>query len=108
WEGVLEIGSEFQALPIILTAVNIGSERRLLPMLKRLHNLYIETSYYTVHRGIENLVNNIGASRILFGSGMPYRDPGPALTALGYSLIGNEEKRMIAGGNLLRLLKGAA
>jgi hypothetical protein len=106
WDGIYEICTAYENLPVVLTSVNIGTDRRLIPMMKRLPNLYIETSYYTVHRGIEFLVTTVGAERVLFGTGLPLRAPGPALTALGYAMITDEEKRLIAGDNLRRLLLG--
>ncbi len=106
WDGLYKVGKAFPGLPIILPAINIGSDRMLIPLMHRLSNLYVETSYYTVHRGIELLVSAIGVERVLFGSGLPYRAPGPALTALGYSLVDDDIKKLIAGDNLRRLLKG--
>lgn len=106
WDGLYEIGKAYPDLPLILTCINIGSDRRLIPMMKHLPNLYVETSYYTVHRGIELLVSIVGAERVLIGTGLPQRAPGPALTALSYSIITNKQKMLIAGDNLRRLLNG--
>ena len=106
WDGIVEIGTAYPDLPLILTSVNISSDRRLIPLMKHFPNVYVETSYYTVHRGIELLVSAVGPERILFGSGLPQRAPGPALTALSYSLITDEEKKLVAGDNLRRLLNG--
>jgi hypothetical protein len=36
---------------------------------------------------------------------MPYRNPGPAITALMYSHISAEERALVGGGNLRRLLE---
>jgi hypothetical protein len=104
WDGLYEIGCAFPDLPLIITSNNIGSNRRLVPLMKRLPNLYVETSYYSVHRGIEFLASEVGADRILFGTGLPFRAAGPALTALTYSMISEEEKQLVAGDNLRRLL----
>ena len=46
---------------MILPAINIGSDRILIPLMQRLPNLYVDTSYYTVHRGIELLDSAVGA-----------------------------------------------
>ena len=81
-----------------------GSNRRLFPLLEQYPNLYIETSYYVVHRGIELICRHFGAERLLFGTGLPQRAPGPAITALSYSQISDQERALIASGNLRRLL----
>jgi predicted TIM-barrel fold metal-dependent hydrolase len=104
WDGLYEVGRTYPVLPIILTSINIGSNRQLIPLMYQLPNLYVETSYYTVHRGIELLDTTVGFDRILFGSGLPLRAPGPALTALNYSLIDDYKKKLVAGDNLRRLL----
>jgi predicted TIM-barrel fold metal-dependent hydrolase len=105
WEGLLEIGVTYPDLPIIITNVNISSNRRLIPLMQQIPNLFVETSYYTVHRGIELLVSTVGPERIVFGSGLPNRAPGPALSALTYSNISEKHKQLIASGNLKRLLQ---
>lgn len=105
WNGLFDVGKAYPHLPIIITKINIGSDRHLLPLMQQLPNLYVETSYYTVHRGIELIVSKVGPQRILFGTGLPLRAPGPALTALQYSLINDKDKGLVAGDNLRRLIE---
>jgi hypothetical protein len=105
WGGLLEIGQSFPDLPLILVRANIGSDRQLFPLLEQLPNLHIETSYYTVHRGIELICRQFGARRAFFGTSMPYRNPGPAITALMYARISATERALVGGGNLRRLLE---
>ena len=76
----------------------------LLPLLKECPNLHVEVSYFTAHRGVEYLTQNIGAERIIFGSGLPWGPPGPGKVAVNYAAISDEERRLIAGDNLRRLL----
>lgn len=106
FDGLHEVCGAFPDLPLVLVRPNIGTDRRLYPLLRRHANLYVETSYYTIHRGIEQLCATFGPERVLFGTGMPYRDPGPAITALAYSLIDDVARALVAGGNLRRLLNG--
>jgi predicted TIM-barrel fold metal-dependent hydrolase len=104
WEGLIEVCITFPALPVVLVRASIGSNRRLFPAMERCPNLLVETSYYTVHRGIELVVSTFGAERLLFGTGFPLRAPGPAITALAYSLVSDDDRARIAGGNLRALL----
>jgi predicted TIM-barrel fold metal-dependent hydrolase len=106
WDGVHDVCSAFPELPIVLVRANIGSNRRLFPLIERCPNLRIDTSYYTVHRGIEVATRMFGAQRLIFGTGFPMRPPGPAITGLTYSLINDEERALIGGGNLRALLAG--
>jgi hypothetical protein len=106
FDGIHEVCAALPSLPIVLVRPNIGSDRWLFPLLRQHPNLYIETSYYTVHRGIELVCETFGPERILFGTGLPHRAPGPSVTALAYSLIDEEARALVAGGNLARLLAG--
>jgi predicted TIM-barrel fold metal-dependent hydrolase len=106
FDGLADVCDAFPSLPVILVRPNIGSDRRLYPLLARYSNLHIETSYYTVHRGIERLCERCGAARVLFGTGLPDRAPGPAIAALAYSLVDDEARALVGGGNLQRLLEG--
>ncbi len=105
--GIHEVCEAFPELPIVLVRPNIGSDRRLFALLRQHANLHFETSYYTVHRGIELVCETFGPERVLFGTGLPHRAPGPPITALAYSLIDEDARALVAGGNLSRLLAGA-
>jgi hypothetical protein len=105
WDGLYEVCAAFPALPLVLVRPDIASNRRLFALMERFANLYIETSYYTVHRGIEVVCRQFGPGRILFGTGLPLRAPGPAITALRYSLIDDEARALVGGANLRRLLE---
>jgi hypothetical protein len=105
WEGLVEVCTTFADLPVILVRAGIGGNRRLFPAMERCPNLLIETSYYTVHRGIELVAATFGAERLLFGTGFPTRAPGPAVTALAYALVSDADRTRIAAGNLRALLK---
>ena len=105
-DGLKEVLTVFPHVPFVLVRPDIGSNRRLFSLMQHFYNLYVETSYYTVHRGIELLCNEFGANRVLFGSGLPLRAAGPSITALMYALISPEEKRLVAFQNINRLLQG--
>jgi hypothetical protein len=106
WEGLVEVCTTYPALPVVLVRASIGSNRRLFPAMERCPNLLIETSYYTVHRGLGLVAATFGADRLLFGSGFPTRAPGPAITALAYALVSKADRARIAAGNLRELLQG--
>jgi hypothetical protein len=104
FEGLHEVCGAFPALPVVLVKPNIGTDRRVYALMAQHPNLHVETSYYTVHRGIERLCETFGPRRVLFGTGLPHRAAGPAITALAYSLIDDTARALLAGGNLVRLL----
>ena len=95
-------------LPVIVTGLAWATDRQLFPLLERCRNLHIETSCYQGHNSIEIAARRFGAERLIFGTGLPHMSPGAAKGNILYARITDEEKRLIAGGNLLRLLRRPA
>ncbi len=58
----------------------------------------------TLANEIGTLVSRLGAERIVFGSGMPFKSPDPALLKLEVLDASPETKDKILGGNAIRLL----
>jgi predicted TIM-barrel fold metal-dependent hydrolase len=68
-------------------------------------NVYLETcSTYRTPGVIEQLVNEAGADRVLFGSDIPLMDPRSQLGKIITADISDEAKRLVLGGNASRLL----
>ena len=69
-------------------------------------NVYLETcSTFRTPGVIEQLVNEAGADRVLFGSDIPLMDPRAQLGKIIAADIGDEAKRLVLGGNARRILK---
>jgi predicted TIM-barrel fold metal-dependent hydrolase len=107
WNGLAWALEEYSTLPVILPRVGLAIDRALLPLMKQYKNLHIETSYYMGTGGIERLCEQVGVTRLLFGTGMPRFAPGPAITLLNYSELSSQEKQLIGGDNLRRLFNEA-
>lgn len=108
FNGISEVCTAFPELPFVLVRPNINSYKTVVALMRKYPNLYVETSYMTVHRGIEFLCNDVDEDRVLFGSGLPLADPGAAVSALKYAMISREQMEKVAAKNLERLLAGAA
>lgn len=68
-------------------------------------NVYLETcSTFRTPGVIEQLVNEAGADRILFGSDIALMDSRPQLGKIITADISDEAKRLVCGGNAARLL----
>jgi predicted TIM-barrel fold metal-dependent hydrolase len=68
-------------------------------------NVYLETcSTFRTPGVIEQLVDEAGADRVLFGSDVPLMDPRPQIGKIITARISDEAKRQILGGNARRLL----
>jgi predicted TIM-barrel fold metal-dependent hydrolase len=72
---------------------------------KKYPNCYLQLTYTSVTLGsIEYLVKEVGADRILYGTDAPMRDPRPQLGWLVYANISEEDKRLILGTNMQKVL----
>jgi len=102
--NIHQLCGTFPQLPVVLLRINFSCLRIIVPLLRECPNLRVEISYFTAHRGLEQLVRHVGASRVVFGSGLPWTPPGPALASLLYAEISPADKALIAGDNLRGLL----
>lgn len=106
WMLVEHLLHEFPRLSLVVTEHGWwGQDRYCRPLLEKYENLYIDTSRYELDGGIADLCHKYGPHRFLFGTLFSkYYMGGPVLTLL-HADITEEERRVIAGDNLRRLLK---
>lgn len=104
FEQLAALLEAYPDLIIILQGLSWGQERRLFPLMDVYKHLYVEFSALQSNAIIETAYERYGAERLLFGSGMPSKSPGAARALIDYARIPNKAKRLIAGGNLARLL----
>lgn len=104
-DAAASLCERYPELPVVLCGVAWGSDRQLEPALERAPNLHIETHAFQGHRAFERFVRDFGAERLIFGTGLPDCSPGAAVMMPLYEAISAEERALIAGGNLLRLLR---
>ena len=105
WDELAYVCSQYPRLPVILHRMRWESSRNIIPMLQEFRNLHIEFSNYQANRMIEVLVDKVGAEQLLFGTEMMVKSPGAARAYIDYSNIDETDRRKIAGGNIIRLLK---
>jgi len=100
-----ELARRYPLLPIVLCGLSWHSDRLLFGYLEGAPNLHIDTWSYQNHRGYEAFVSRLGSGRLLFGTNLPYRSPGAARMMTCYEDISEDDRRGIAGLNLLRILR---
>ncbi|MBB6669359.1 hypothetical protein H7C19_01525 [Cohnella nanjingensis] len=107
WDTIQSICEEYPGLTVIVE----GNDQKLLyhnrafvPLLERHANLYIETHSLIQHEGLEYIVNERGADRLLFGTYYPSNDPNSSMMMVTDAFIPEETKLAIAGGHLRRLI----
>jgi uncharacterized protein len=108
WPVVYDLMAEFPELTCVVCDHGCwGEDRMFRPLLERYPNLYVDTAQYLLDGGIEALVTDYGAERLLYGSGFPESYFGGMMMALKHAQISLEAKEAIAHGNLERLIEEA-
>jgi predicted TIM-barrel fold metal-dependent hydrolase len=84
---------------VVLVGAHYSQLGDCLAALEQWPHLYLETSRLAHFRAIETIVRNVGAGRVLFGSGAPTRPVQAALNMVLRANIAADEQRAILGGN---------
>jgi predicted TIM-barrel fold metal-dependent hydrolase len=91
-------------LPVIFTEARYFPLTELIPIVRRYPNCYIETGRITSPGGIERCVDELGAGRLLYGSGTARYPAWVAWQTLQRAAIAEEDRAAIAWRNAARLL----
>lgn len=91
-------------LTVVLVGAHYTHSMMIRPMLRVLPNAFLELSRYENICGIEKLVREFGAGRLLYGSFFPRYAMGPMLFALHHLEISDDDLRLICAANLERVL----
>ncbi len=100
------LAREYPGICFILLRHGFRQSRYIIPLLKKLSNVYFETSAMVDTGLIEEIVNKYGSEKLLFGSGLPFFTPAGALSLVLYARIGDEDRENILYKNWLRIEGG--
>jgi len=103
WPDLDRLAAAHPRLPIIVSWIGYRELRRLAPLLRDRPNVLLDTVNFSTHCGYDWFVDNFGAERLLFATGVPLRDPGEAITQLLWSGLTQQEVDLISHGNAERL-----
>jgi predicted TIM-barrel fold metal-dependent hydrolase len=67
-------------------------------------NVFIQTAGVYREDFLENIVETLGANRVLFGSAFPLMDPRLEILRIKWAHVSDEQKAQMLGGNALSLL----
>lgn len=104
--GAIALAKQYPELPVVLCGESWSNDRVIFARLHEVPNLHLETWAFQGHRHYERFIAAFGSERLLFGTGLPFRSPGAARMMTCYEQISDQDRRNIAAGNLLRLLRG--
>jgi len=104
YDAIASVLKSHPDLRLTLLQTSYRCDRYLFPLMERYQHLSIETGGYVVSGGIEEICKRFGASRLVFGTGAPFFEPGAAVSPITYADISDTDKQVIAARNLERLL----
>lgn len=105
WSGVARICHAFPEMPVVVTEDRVlRAQRTMYQAMDACPNLHIDMSALWHYRVVEFIYREFGSGRLLFGTGLPVRDPGAVLGQLNFAELEPEAIAGIAGGNLSRML----
>lgn len=88
----------------VVTNTAYGLNRWLGPVLDNCPNLYVGTGNYVVHNGLTTFCKYYSAERLVFNTNLPTGSAAAAVSLVCFADLSEEEKQLIAHGNLERLL----
>ena len=92
-------------LNVLLLNSRWEATRYLHTLMTKYPRLHLDFSNHQANRALEVYAGWFGSKRLLFGTGALDKSPGAAKAFVDYCTLPEEDKRLIAGGNLARLLK---
>ena len=107
WPSLHALATAFPRLAIVVetqTQKILYQNRALFALMKDCPNVHAETSNLAGADFLRWAARELGARRLLFGSFLPVNDPWVALGMILEADLSWEEKRLVAGDNLRRLL----
>lgn len=91
-------------IPIIITNTSYWPNRGIYELGKKCPNVYFEISTFLNYNGIEDFAEKYGVNRLVFGTNMPFQEPGPAVFRVLYSDLDVAGRQAIASGNLEEII----
>jgi hypothetical protein len=106
WEGIARVASAFPTLPVVLG----GGPRTEVAIARALcracPNVLVESSWLDRRSGVGEMLREIGARRVVFGSGPAYRDAAEALASVARADCTPEQSELMLIRNAEQLLAG--
>ncbi len=103
-DAIYALLTDYPEVNFILSDISYREERKMFPLFEQCKNLYIGTGNYVVHGGVKTMCEYFGAERMIFDTGLPTGSATAAVSLICYAEVSDEEKALIASGNLERLL----
>ncbi len=107
WPSLYQLARTFPQLALVIeTQVQkiLYHTRPLFTLLRDCANVHVELSNFAGQGFIEYVAREVGTARLIYGSFLPMCDPWVPIGLILDARLTDEEKRLIAGDNLRRLV----
>jgi len=107
WASLQALAAAFPRLTIVIESQwqkCLCHNRDLFSLLKACPNVLLESSNFIGQDNVSVFVRSFGAGRLLWGSFLPVNDPYASIGMVLEADITENQKQLIAGGNLRRLI----
>jgi len=108
WPALYQLAKAFPRLKILVESQPqkiLYHTRPLFAAMRDLPNILVEMSNFAGQGFVDYAVKEFGAERFIFGSFLPVADPLVPIGMIIDADIPEQEKRLIAGENLRRIIK---
>lgn len=105
--GITAIGGLARQIdnPIIIEAFRYDRLAEAIVVMREVQNVYVETHLINSPNFVELLKSEVGVERIVYGSYAPLAYVSAAMAPIEYARVSDEEKAIIFGGNIQRILE---
>lgn len=97
------IARSYPGIRFVILRQGANESKYTIPLIRKLDNVFFDTSIMTDTGIIEEIVNRFGSEKLLFGSGLPLFVPSGALSMIIYARIKDADKENIFYKNWLRI-----
>jgi len=101
---ILSLARTYPSIRFISAGVGYGNAAEAIIAANEASNLWLDTMAMDIQDGVELLVKECGAEKLVFGSGMPLSSPSSAMLMVTMAGISEKDKAKVMGGNLARIL----
>ncbi len=104
---IAQVAERYPSITLLCGHSGHGQFAECMDVARRFSNVYLElTAAYAVRGVIEDMVERVGAHKVVLGYDLPWFDPHYAIGCVVMAHISDEARRLILRENALRLLQG--
>ncbi len=106
WYALNDFLDKYRSIPVLFCGAHWLDQRHLLPLVEGHSNLHISFDNFQINDGLEYFYKKGHVDQLIFASDTPTMSAGAHRTYVDLASIPQEDRAKVAGGNLIRLLKG--